>query len=337
MQMNDALRARERQISDALVRTGVAARIEVADAPEALAFLTSQLAYVEQRIYEKKRQPMQYQQLVPVSTEAGEYAQSVEYEIYDYAGQGKKHSGKAGDIPRVDVAYGRKSLAVSIGAIGYDYSTEELRVSAYMRRPLSERRAAVAMEAFERHINTVALSGETASGFTGLFNNADVPSGNVAAGAATTLTWATKTPQEILKDVNTAILTVWTNTQYNEIVDTIVLPPAQFALISTTPMSSTIPDKTILKYLEENNLSTTQNGVKVKFMPGYGLTGAGALGTDRMLAYVRQEDRVKMHLPMPLRFLAPQLEGLNVFVPGEYKYGQVHWYYPKSAIYQDGI
>lgn len=307
------------------------------DAAEALAFLTSQLAYVEARIYEKKRVPMQYQRFVPVSTEAGEHVQSIEYETYDYVGRGKKHDGKSANIPRVDVAMNKKSLAVSLGAVGYDYSQEELRTSAFLRRPLSERRAAVAMEAFERHINAVALTGETESNFTGLFNNALVTYGNVAAGASTALAWASKTPLEILEDINTAILTVWNNTAYNEVVDTCLIAPDQFAYIATTPMSSTIPDKTILDYIKEHNLSKANHGVDVEFAAAYGLKGIGAGSTDRFMVYVKDENKVKMHLPMPIRFLAPQLEGLNVFVPGEYKYGQVHFYYPKSALYQDGI
>lgn len=335
IQMTDAIKARARQIEDAMKSQGIAQR--VADAPEALAFLTSQLAYVEARIYEKKRQPMQYQQLVPISTEAGEYAQSIEYEIYDYAGRGKKHSGKAGDIPRVDVAYGRKTLPVSLGSIGYDYTTEELRVSAFMRRPLNERRASVAMEAYERHMNDVALNGEAESNFEGLFNNSTIPSGNAATKAATGTTWAVATPMEILKDVNDAILSVWSATQYNETVDTVAIAPDQFAYISTTPLSSTFPNKTILQWLKEVNLSKTERNVEVNFVAAYGLKGAGALGTDRFMVYVKQEDRVKMHLPMPVRFLAPQLEGLSVFIPGEYKYGQTHFYYPKSARYVDGI
>lgn len=337
MPVNDALRLRERQITDALTREGIAARLEVSDAPEALAFLTSQLAYVEAKVYEKKRQPMQYQKLVPVSTEAGEAADSIEYETYDYVGRGKKHSGKAGDIPRVDVAIGRKSLSVMTGAIGYDYSMQELRASALLRRPLPERRANVAMEAYERHINDVALNGESSSNYTGLFNNASVTYGNVAAGAATTLTWATKTPLEILKDINAAMRTVWENSQYNEVVDTVVIAPEQFAYIATTPMSSTIPDKTILDYIKEHNLSKVNSGVNVDFQPGYGLNGAGAGSTDRFMVYVKNENNVKMHLPMPIKFLAPQMEGLSVFVPGEYRYGQVHFYYPGSALYQDGI
>jgi len=56
-----------------------------------------------------------------------------------------------------------------------------------------------------------------------------------------------------------------------------------------------------------------------------------------MMAYVKSDTRLVMHVPLALRFLAPQLVGLSVQVPGEYKYSGVEFRYPKSAYYMDGI
>lgn len=341
MNMNDAKILRQNQIADGLRRCyglfdgAVPAGMNF-DASEAIAFLTSQLAHVETTVYEKQRQPMQYQRLVPISTEAGEYATSIEFQTYDYAGRGKKHSGRAGDVSKVDVAYGQKSIPISHGAIGYDYSQQELRESSFLRRPLNVTRAAAAMEAYERHINGVMLTGETESNFTGLFNNANVPQGNVAAGVGG-VTWALKTPLEILKDINDAFTAIWTTTQFNDIGDTVAISPAQYAYIATTPLSATFPNKTILQYLKENCLPKVERGVDVDFVPGYGLAGAGAGGTNRFMIYTKNPTRLKGHLPMPLRFLAPQMEGLMVEIPGEYRYSGVTFYYPKSALYRDGI
>ena len=61
---------------------------------------------------------------------------------------------------------------------------------------------------------------------------------------------------------------------------------------------------------------------------------------DRVRAYifdVRKESRVKMHIPVELQFLAPQYVGLEVEIPGTYRYSGVEWRYPKSALYQDGL
>lgn len=303
------------------------------DAQEALAFIVSQLAYTESQVFEKQYTPMQYEQLIPVSYEAGEHADSIRYEIYDHAGRGKRTTGKGRDINLVDVAYADKSFPVMNGNIGYDYTTEELRRTAFLRRPINERKLNAAIDGYRRHMNDVGLFGETASGVTGLFNNANVPQGNAPVGA-----WQTgpKTEAQILSDVNALILNVWSNTAYNDQVTDVAMAPSAYAYIASTPRSAN-SDKTILQYIKENNIAKVERGIDIRFVPGYGLDAAGAAGTRRMMGYVKSDTRLVMHVPLPLRFLAPQLIGLSVQVPGEYKYSGVEFRYPKSAYYMDGI
>lgn len=303
------------------------------DAQEALAFMVSQLAYTEAQVFERQYTPMQYEQLVPITFEAGEWADSIRYEVYDYAGRGKRSSGKGRDINTVDVAYADKSFPVLNGNIGYDYTTEELRRTAFLRRPISERKMAAAIDGYRRHMNDVGLFGSTADGLTGLFNNANVPQGNAPVGA-----WQTgpKTPAQILSDINSAIQNVWTNTAFNDMPTDIVMSPAAFAYIASTPRSDN-SDKTILQYVKENNVAKVQQNIDINFVAGYGLDTAGSGSTRRMLVYVKSDSRLVMHIPLALRFLAPQLLGLSIQIPGEYKYSGVEWRYPKSAYYMDGI
>jgi hypothetical protein len=310
---------------------GDASPIGARDAQEAMAFLVSQLAYTENQVFERQYQPMQYEQLLPISFEAGEWADSIRYEIYDYAGRGKRTSGKGKDINLVDVAYADKSFPVAYGDIGYDYTQEELRRTAFLRRPISERKLGAAIDGYRRHMNDVGLFGETSSGFTGLFNNANVPQGNAPTGG-----WGVATPDNILADINALIQTVWTNTAYNDQVTDIVIAPGAFSTISFKPRSTT-SDTTILNFIKQNNIAKVQRGVDINFTPGYGLDTAGSGSTRRMVGYVKSDSRLVMHIPLPLRFLAPQLVGLSVQVPGEYKYSGVEFRYPKSAYYMDNI
>lgn len=310
---------------------GDSSPIGARDAQEAMAFLVSQLAYTENTVFERQYQPMQYEQLLPVSFEAGEWADSIRYEIYDYAGRGKRTSGKGKDINLVDVAYADKSFPVLYGDIGYDYTQEELRRTAFLRRPISERKLAAAIDGYRRHMNDVGLFGETSSGITGLFNNASVPQGNAPTGG-----WGVATPDNILADINALIQNVWTNTAYNDQVTDIVIAPGAFSTISFKPRSTT-SDTTILNFIKQNNIAKVQRGVDINFTPGYGLDTAGSGSTRRMVGYVKSDTRLVMHIPLPLRFLAPQLVGLSVQVPGEYKYSGVEFRYPKSAYYMDNI
>lgn len=301
------------------------------DTQEAMSFLVSQLAYTEAQAFERKYTPMQYEELIPIDTSAGEYVDTIRYEIYDYAGRGKRTSGKGKDINLVDVAFADKSFRVMNGDIGYDYTQEELRRTAFLRKPISERKLVAAIDAYRRHMNDVGLFGETASGITGLFNNASVPQGNAPTGG-----WGSATPDNILADINALIQNVWANTAYNDFITDIVLAPSALSTISFKPRSTT-SDTTILNFIKQNNIGKTQRGIDINFVPGYGLDTQGAGGTRRMMGYVKSDTRLVMHMPMPLRFLAPQMVGLSVQVPGEYKYSGVEFRYPKSAYYMDGI
>ena len=318
----DALRP---QLERAFAADG---RLMARDAGEALAFLISQLAYTEAQAYAKLYTPMQFREFIPVSGEGG-WKDEIRYELLDFAGQGKRISGAGRDLPRVDVQFGAKSFPVVPGGIAYGYLQEELMKSAYFRTPLPSARLEAAMLGAERHLNDVALNGE--QNLTGFFNNANVPQGNAPTG-----TWGSATPDNILKDINTGISTVWSNTAYNDHVTDIAMAPSAYAYIASTPRSST-SDTTILKYLLENNIAKLERGIDLRIRPCYGLNTAGSGGTRRAIYYVRKESRLKMHIPVELQFLAPQYVGLEVEIPGTYRYSGVEWRYPKSALYQDDI
>lgn len=326
---------RYNQIAAGLQYTQIAGEIKdryrhsANDAGEAMSFLVSQLAYVENQVFEKMRIPMQYEKLIPISFEAGEYATSIDYEVYDYAGRGKRSSGRMRDINTVDVAWARKSMPVVNGDVGYEYTQEEMRQSAFLKRSLDSRKLGAAVDAYKRHMNDVGLNGEL--NLPGIINNSLVPQGNAPTG-----TWGSATPANILKDINAGILLVWTNTAYNDQVTTIALAPSAYNYIATTPRSDN-SDKTILQFLKENNIAKVEKGIDIEFVPIIGLETGGSGSTRRMMLYVKNPQRVIMHIPMAQRFLAPQMFGLSVQIPGEYKYSGVEFRYPKSAYYMDNI
>lgn len=307
------------------------------DASEAMAFIVSQLTYTEATTFNRLYTPLQYEQLIPITNEAGEWAESIRYEIYDYAGNGKRTSGKGKDLNLVDTAYADKVFPVVNGDIGYDYTTEELRRTAFLRKPVPERKLAAAIDGYRRHMNSVGLYGE--QNLSGLFNNANVPHGNAPNGAWLTTQAglaSTTGPGNILFDLNSLITGVWNTTNFNDQITDVVIAPQRYAYIASTPRSPN-SDKTILQYLKENNIAKVEKGININFVAGFGLDTGGAGGTARMLGYVKSDMRLVMHIPLPLRFLAPQLRGLAVEIPGEYKYSGVEWRYPSSAYYMDGI
>lgn len=313
------------------LRQSIGTPIIAGDDTNALAFLVSQLAYTEAQTFTRQYIPMQYEQFIPIDTSAGEWADTIRYEVMDFVGRGKRISGKGHDIPLVDVSVDNKSNPVYQGAIGYDYTSEELRRSAYLRRPLPQARLMAAEEGYRRHLNNVGLYGE--KDLTGLFNNPLVPRTNATAG-----NWAngTTTVAQILADFNAGLNLVWTSTAYNDMVDTVILPPLVYSYLASTPRSANT-DTTILTYLKQNNIAMQSRNIALNIQPGYGLDTAGQGGVTRAIFYKKDPSRLSMYVPLPLRFLAPQPLNLAVRVPGEYKYSGVFWRYPKSALYMDGV
>lgn len=301
------------------------------DAQHGFSFFVSQLAYTEAQTFARQYEPRQYQMLVPVSSEAGEWAENVRYETSDSVGKGKRISGAGDDIPYVDVALGEKTLGIAPAGIGYQYNQQEIIQSAFFKRPLSSTRMVAAVGAFHNHMNEVALFGE--SEFQGLFKHSQIAKGNRPSGK----NWlTTATPDEILGDLNAGMLQVFNSSSKNDMVNQIVLPSDHYAKIATTPRSAN-SDTTILEYFLANNLRRAQRGDNVTVSPGFGLETAGTGNTTRAVFYVKSPDRLVMHIPQALRFLAPQQKNLAIKVPGTYRYAGVELRYQKSAYYMEAM
>lgn len=308
---------------------GSAPEIRVGDAQEGFSFMVSQLAYTEAGIYSRQYTPMQYEKLVPITSEAGEWAETVRYQTYDSVARGRRASSKPDDINLVDVSVSEATMGIQPGDIGYHYTAQELAQSAYLRRPLPQARMEAAMDGYRRHMNNVALFGE--SELQGLFKHSSISKMNAANGS-----WLTATPDHILSDLDSGLLAVFNASANNDIPDTILLPVDRYAHISATPRSPN-SDMTILEYFLKNNLYTSYTGNVLTVLPGFGLDTAGTGNSARAVYYCNRLDRLAMHIPVALRFLAPQLRGRGVFVPGDYRYSGVEVRYKNSQIYLEGI
>lgn len=309
---------------------GVPGTYPALDADGGYSFAVSQLAYTEAKVFEVQYQPTQAEKFIPQDFSAGEAVDSIRYEILDYVGNTDDESPKSNVTPTVDVAYAENSFSVAHGQIGYSYSQHDLRVSAHLRKPLPEAKLRAAMDIYRRRMNRVGLFGNSQKGLYGLFNNPLVPRGSLPYGS-----WgaADRTVEEIVSDMNYMIYTPWVASQFNDVPNMMILPPAAYKIVSTRQVPYT--NTTILNYFKANNLAKDR-GVDIDVDVGFNLDTAGSGGVSRSMTYVKDTDHVVQHIPLPLRFLAPQLEGLLFNIPGEYRYCGTHIRYVNSAFYGDG-
>lgn len=302
------------------------------DADAGLGFVESTLTHVEAKVYETLYRHIVYQDIVPVSNEAGEGATSVTYYSIDGATMGKFIGSNAIDVPLSDISTSQSIVPVELGAVGYKYSDEELRQAAMLNRPLPQMKANLTMRGYEEHAQDVCFNGDATKGLEGFLDNSNVPAASVINPGSGT-TWAVKTAAEILADVNSLFAQVFEVTKEVEKADTLLLPTVQWSYIASTPRSTT-SDTTILMYLVQNSPYLTSVD-DIKSLPE--LKGKGVAGTDRMMVYTKDIDKVVFHIPMVFRIEQPVRKTLGWEVPAVYKLSGVEFRYPLSAAYGDGI
>lgn len=302
------------------------------DAATGLAFLLSMLTAIESKLYEVKFKNITYPQVLPISNEAGEWAESVTYFFMNGYAVAKFVGTKSLNVPIAEIGTDKVTVPVELGATGYEYSDEELRQSMFLGRPLPQLKANMARRAFEELAQTVAMTGDTQHDLPGFINNTNVTAASVVNPGGGTA-WSTKTPAQILFDINALLGAIFTDTLQVEKPDTLALPTSQWSFIASTPRSDN-SDTTILQYVVANSpyLNSADD-----IIPLSELAGAGAGATDRMVAYEKNLDKLVFHIPMPLKFTEPQRKGRGFEVPGEFKLSGVEIRFPGSVRYADGI
>lgn len=303
------------------------------DAATGLSFLLAQLTHLEAKMYEKKYKEITYNLIIPISNEAGEWAESVTYFYMDGAAVAEFVGTKSLNVPIAEIGTEKVTVPVELGATGYEYSDEEIRQAIQLQRPLPQLKSNTARRAYEELAQRTGMVGDSTHNLPGFINNTNVTAATVVNGAGGTPEWTTKTPGEIIFDVNDFMGDIFVDTLQVERPDTLLLPTAQWNYISGTPRSDQ-SDTTILKWLVSNSPYLKS---EADVMPTPELIAAGAGAADRMMCYTKDVDKVVMHIPMVLRFTEPQRKGRGFEVPGEFKLGGVEFRYPGSARYADGI
>jgi hypothetical protein len=194
---------------------------------------------------------------------------------------------------------------------------------------------------YEKHMDKNVFMGLQRYGTTGLLNNASVTSSLVAQGSASgsPRDWAHKTADEILADVNSAIITVWAaaGNDMAAIPNHILLPFEQFNLLISKKVSD-IGQVSIMEFLKANNI-VKNYGRELKFGVSLWGKGAGAGSTNRMAVYVHDDKYLAVEELVPLTRMR------TMYTPGTVSYdtnymaniSQVEFFYTATIGYFDGI
>ena len=306
--------------------------IQMMDAQVAVGFVRAQAEYIETVVNETVYPDIQYARLVPVDTGADPFVDTVLYISSDKFGKADWINGNADDIPLAGTSRAQFRTGVHTAGIGYGFGWEEINKARRFGINLEAEDAVAARRAYEEMVDRVVLRGDSAKGFSGLFNYPGI--GRTAAPAA----FVDATPVNvILGAINDMLMAGHVGTGYTSFANTVLMSPEKLAYLATRRLSDD-SETTVLAFLRANNVVTLTTGQQIAFIGAIGLSEAGDGGTQRMIAYRRDPQVLKLHLPMPHRFLPAQQDGvLSVVVPGVFRMGGVDIRRPAEFRYMDGI
>jgi hypothetical protein len=302
-----------------------------------LGYAIAQTAHIEAQVYRFRYPELNYAELVPVDFSAGEWAKTVTYFSLDGAARANWINGNGKDIPVADFNTQRYETAVYMAGIGYSYGWEEINQARALGIPLDVEKARIARRGYEEMVYRIATIGDAAKGFQGLFNTSGVPQAAVPNdGAASSPLWSAKTPDQIVRDLNSALIAMQSATGTVEMADTLILPVERMQSLASTARSST-SDTTILEFFERTNIYTASTGRRLTIRGVRDLLTRGSGSTARLIAYRRAPDVLKLHVPMPHRFLPVQQDILQFVVPGVFRLGGLDVRLPQAIRYLDGF
>ena len=294
-------------------------------------FLQRQLDYIKTQTYDIKYAELKARKLIPVSSEADPGAEKIFYRSYDQSGIAKIIANYADDLPRADVKGAEFSANVKTLGSSYGYNLQEMRAAMYGNVPLEQRRSNAARRAIAQLENSIAFFGDAASGLQGFFSNGNVTTVTLPAdGTGASKLWSTKTPDQIIRDLNLVANSVVSVSLGVEIPDTLLLPLMQYNYIASTARSAN-SDTTILNYFLQNNPYIKQ----VEWVNE--LATAGAAGVTRMAAYRRSPEVLTMEVPSDFEQLEMEHKNLEYKIPCIERFAGVLIYYPLAIAFADGF
>jgi hypothetical protein len=255
---------------------------------------------------------------------------------------GKSWIGKSTDqVTGLGIDMGKIPNPLTPWAMEVKYTILELESAAKLGRPIDAQKYEGLKLKHQMDIDEQVYVGDASLSVTGMLNHTLVTNiANVVNGASASPLWTTKTPDEILKDVNELITSVWQASAWAVMSNKLLLAPAQFGFISTK-LIGTAGQTSILKYLLENNVLNASGKGKLSIQPckwciGAGVGGTiGTVGNDRMMLYSQEQQYLRFPMT-PLVRTPIQYDAIYHKSTYYCRLGVVECVYPETIGYRDG-
>lgn len=300
------------------------------DANETL-YLARELESIESTLYEWLEPELKYRALIPVSNEDSPGAETITYRMITLVGMAKIIANYSHDLPRADAITKEYTQKVKTIGVSFGYNTQEVRAATLANKPLTKIKADAARRAVREKENSIAWTGDSSHGIIGFLNNPNIPVQAAPAGVAG-VPWSVKTPDEIIEDVSLMVQNMRDTSKGIHSGDTLVLPIAQYTIITTLPRS-THSDTVIADFILKNKAFGIKkiewlNEIKNAFVGGT---------KDGAIFYEKNRRVLENRIPMEMITHPIQEKGLEYRIPVEARNGGVVVRYPLACLFFTGI
>ncbi len=302
---------------------------------QAIHFVTNNMQAIQSMVEEILYTDFRLDSYFPIVTNIPEGARTYSYKVTNSYGRGKFIDNTGKDANSAQVSLQNIPYNLQYAGIIPSWTLEDLRAAAFTGIALDTSTIKAGTEGCMDHIEIVGLSGDATYGFTGLINDADVPSNN----AAKTIANMTATEMIAFIQSNVANIIEQSAEVFSRVIKTgltLYLPLAQETLIGDTAAAND-SNKTVWEYAKVNNQWTRRTGQELKLETVAELAGAGSGATDRALFGFNNDRVMEMAMPIQPRVIQTIQLHYGVDAPMEYKISGLNVKRPSVMRYVDTI
>jgi hypothetical protein len=215
------------------------------------------------------------------------------------------------------------------------YTMPELESAMRVGRPIDDQKYQVIKLKYQMDVDRCVYVGDTTINSYGLLNHPAVTNVANVTGGTWAAAQAANNPDIILAQVNEMLEATWRASAWAVMPTELRVPPTEFGILVSMKVSNA-GNISLMRFIQENSLCNTANGRPLNIQPLKWLNGRGAAGSQRMMAYTKEYDRVRY--PMTSMNRTP-LEWRSLYNLTTYycRLGILEMVYPETVSYRDGI
>jgi len=273
-------------------------------------FFRDQLEYVMNLVVKEEFPDLMMSNgmLVPITNQVDYRAETFSYTLMTAVGEAKILSNGAQDVPLVNNYVQKKMGIIRTLVDGYEITLEDLEAAQYAGVNISAELAITARRVIEEGLDRLGYVGAAENGLLGLFNLPNVtretaPNNGNSNGGTNSTRWIHKTADQLYLEITSFLTRMRQATRSIEKPEILLIPQAQYDRISELVFPANT-DNTLLKFILETQRANP-SGIK-EILPCEMLAGAGTGGSDLMIAYQKNVNKIRYEIPLDFEQRPPQ-------------------------------